>query len=243
MHLVIDIGNTAAKLGTFEGDKLLEVAYTNNDTLEALPEVANRYPIKAAIYSTTVDLSDEAMEKIAQLPFPCYKMTSTTPIPITCAYEQPETLGTDRVAAVVGAASIKQGVPLLVIDSGTCITFEFLDEHGCYQGGNISPGLEMRLKALNHFTSRLPLVMSIGPMPELGKDTKTAIRMGVKKGLQYEIEGYIEEFRRKYPNLLVFLTGGDDFSFDTNIKNLIFADRFLVLKGLNRILNYNNDKK
>lgn len=243
MHLAIDIGNTAAKLGAFKGEELLEVAYTNNNTLAALPEMAKRYPIKSAIYSTTVDLSDEAMEKIAQLPFPCLKMTSTTPIPITCAYEQPETLGTDRIAAVVGAASIKQGVPLLVIDSGTCITFEFLDEHGCYQGGNISPGLEMRLKALNHFTSRLPLVMSTGPMPELGKDTKTAIRLGVKKGLQYEIEGYIEEFRRKYPNLLVFLTGGDDFSFDTNIKNLIFADRFLVLKGLNRILNYNNDKK
>lgn len=242
MNLVIDIGNTMAKLAAFKGDELLEVAYTDNNRLSDLSKFAARHPFRQAIYSTVVNLSDEALEEIARLPFPCRKLTAETPVPVVNCYDTPETLGTDRIAAVIGAASVKPGVPLLVIDAGTCITYEFLDADGRYQGGNISPGLEMRLKALNHFTSRLPLVPLQGPLPDVGKDTKTAIRLGVSKGVQYEIEGYIEDFRKKYPRLLVFLTGGDDFSFDTNIKNLIFADRFLVLKGLNCILNYNNDE-
>ena len=242
MNLVIDIGNTTAKMAAFKGDELLEVAYTDNSRLSDLSKFAAHYPFKQAIYSTVVNLNDEALEEIARLPFPCRKLTAETPVPVVNCYDTPETLGTDRIAAVIGAAFVKPGVPLLVIDAGTCITYEFLDADGRYQGGNISPGLEMRLKALNHFTSRLPLVPLQGPLPDVGKDTKTAIRLGVSKGVQYEIEGYIEDFRKKYPRLLVFLTGGDDFSFDTNIKNLIFADRFLVLKGLNCILNYNNDE-
>lgn len=242
MNLVIDIGNTVAKLAAFRGDELVDVAYTDNGSLQKLPEFVCQYPFEKAIYSTVVDLSKEALRQIEMLSVPCQKLTWETPMPIKCGYHRPETLGSDRIAAVVGAAASKPGMPLLVIDAGTCITFEFIDEQGCYQGGNISPGLEMRLKALNHFTSRLPLVAAEGDLPEVGKDTETAIRLGVKKGLQYEIEGYIKDFWKKYPRLLVFLTGGDEFSFDTNIKNLIFADKFLVLKGLNRILNYDNDK-
>lgn len=242
MNLVIDIGNTVAKLAAFQGEELVEVTYTDNESLQKLPEFVSQYPFTKAIYSTVVDLNSEALKRIEALNIPCRKLTWDTPMPIKCGYQHPETLGSDRIAAVVGAAAMKPGVPLLVIDAGTCITFEFLDEQRCYQGGNISPGLEMRLKALNYFTSRLPLVSAQGRLPEVGKDTETAIRLGVKKGLQYEIEGYIKEFWKKYPRLLVFLTGGDEFSFDTNIKNLIFADKFLVLKGLNRILNYDNDK-
>ena len=129
-----------------------------------------------------------------------------------------------------------------MIDAGTCITYELLDAAGCYHGGNISPGLQMRFKALHQFTGKLPSVSAEGPLLEIGKDTETAIRAGVLKGIEYEITGYIMALKHKYPELLVFLTGGDDFSFDTNLKSIIFADRFLVLKGLNRILNYNNDR-
>ena len=100
----------------------------------------------------------------------------------------------------------------------------------------------MRFNALHQQTARLPQVSSEGRLLEMGKDTDSAIRSGVKNGMRYEIEGYIRTLKYKYPHLLVFLTGGDDFSFDTNLKSIIFADRFLVLKGLNRILNYNNDK-
>ena len=129
-----------------------------------------------------------------------------------------------------------------MIDAGTCITYEFVDAAGRYHGGNISPGVQMRFKALHELTGRLPLVSREGRRLPLGKDTDTAMREGVLKGMEYEISGYIMAMKHKYPELLVFLTGGDDFSFDTNLKSIIFADRFLVLKGLNRILNYNNDR-
>ncbi|MDR2860026.1 MAG: type III pantothenate kinase, partial [Mediterranea sp.] len=126
-----------------------------------------------------------------------------------------------------------------VIDAGTAITYEFIDAKGQYHGGNISPGMQMRFKALHHYTERLPLIQSDGDAPPVGVSTETAIRSGVLKGIEYEMMGYITKFRDKYPDLLVFLTGGDAFSFDTRVKSIIFADKFLVLKGLNRILNYN----
>ena len=146
------------------------------------------------------------------------------------------------MAAVVGAYEQFPGKDILVIDAGTCITYEFIDAAGRYHGGNISPGVQMRFKALHEFTGRLPLVCREGRRLSLGKDTDTAMREGVLKGMEYEISGYIMAMKHKYPELLVFLTGGDEFSFDTNLKSIIFADRFLVLKGLNRILNYNNDR-
>ena len=146
------------------------------------------------------------------------------------------------MAAVVGANEQFPGRDILVIDAGTCITYEFVDAAARYHGGNISPGLQMRFKALHQFTGRLPMVALEGRMVPMGKDTDTAIRAGVLKGIEYEISGYVTAMKHKYPELLVFLTGGDDFSFDTNLKSIIFADRFLVLKGLNRILNYNNDR-
>jgi type III pantothenate kinase len=146
----------------------------------------------------------------------------------------------DRLAAVIAANHLKPGKDLLVIDAGTCITYDFIDKDGRYHGGNISPGMQMRFKALNYFTNKLPLVASQGEIEFHGQTTETAIRSGVIYGIEHEISGYILQLQKNYPDLLVFLTGGDDFSFDTKLKSVIFADRFLVLKGLNRILEYND---
>ena len=242
MNLVIDIGNTVAKLAAFDGDTLLEVAYDSNQTLAQLPAFCRKYSFERAIVVTVIDLTNEADAQLSRLPFTLLWLNSTTPVPICNLYETPETLGYDRLAAVVAAQGQFPGRNLLVVDAGTCITYEFVDASGCYHGGNISPGMQMRFKALHHFTGKLPLVHPEGRMELMGKNTDTAMRAGVLKGIEYEIEGYIRMMRHKYPELLVFLTGGDDFSFDTNLKSIIFADRFLVLKGLNRILDYNNDK-
>ena len=141
---------------------------------------------------------------------------------------------------MVGAQLLQPGKDLLVIDAGTCLTYEFIDAQGNYHGGNIAPGKLMRFKALHSYTAKLPLIEAEGNIPELGYNTETAIRSGVIKGMEFEISGYITHLQKKYPELLVFLTGGDEFSFDTNLKNIIFADKFLVLKGLNRILEYND---
>ena len=241
LNLIIDIGNTIAKLAVFDGGGIVEVIHTDNESLSLLPDFVDKYKasISQAIVSTVVDLTERVESRLSSLPFYCLRMDSSTLLPIANLYETPETLGNDRLAAVVGANCMFPGRDILVIDAGTCITYDFVDASAQYHGGNISPGLAMRFKALNAFTSRLPLVESDGRLPECGKDTETAIRVGVMKGLEMEINGYISQYESKYPGLLFFLTGGDSFSFEVHSKNEIFADKFLVLKGLNRILEYN----
>ncbi|MEG1161952.1 MAG: type III pantothenate kinase [Bacteroides sp.] len=242
MNLIIDIGNTVAKMALFDGATMVDVVYDSNQSLNSLRELCSKYPVDKAIVATVIDLNESIINQLNSLDVPLLWLNSQTKLPVINLYETPDTLGGDRIAAAIGAYEQFPDKNILIIDAGTCITYEFIDAKGQYQGGNISPGLQMRFKALNQFTGRLPLIVREGRLLSIGKDTETAIRAGVVKGMEYEISGYIEAMKHKYPELLVFLTGGDDFSFDTNIKSIIFADRFLVLKGLNRILNYNNGR-
>lgn len=242
MNVVIDIGNTVAKVALFQGEELVCVEQDRNDSLERLDDFVSGVNLEKCIVASVVDVTQEVLQRILNLNIPVVWLDYLTPLPIKIAYETPHTLGVDRIAAVVAANFISPGRNILVIDAGTCITYEFIDASGVYHGGNISPGLHMRLKALHQYTAHLPLVEYAGRLLDLGKDTETAIRSGVMQGIKYEMEGYITSMKYKYPELLIFLTGGDEFSFDTSIKNIIFADRFLVLRGLNRILNYNNGR-
>ncbi|MBR5540768.1 MAG: type III pantothenate kinase [Bacteroides sp.] len=239
MNLIIDIGNSSAKLAVFAQGELKEVIRTSNQSLDELSSLCNRYTIQKAILSTVISLSDAIRQQLDLLPFPVLMFTHRTPVPIRNLYQTPQTLGMDRLAAAVGAYTQKPNTPTLVIDAGTCITYDFIDEYGQYQGGNISPGMDMRFKALHAYTDKLPMVSAEGETPSYGKSTETAIRSGVVKGIEHEICGYIYQLKKNYPSLLVFLTGGNEFSFDTNLKSGIFADGFLVLKGLNRILEDN----
>ncbi|NDV65573.1 type III pantothenate kinase [Bacteroides sp. 224] len=242
MNLIIDVGNNRVKAAVFEGTALVEHVNEKGHELLFLDDLCGNFAISNAIIATTIDLLPHTVERLNQkLPFLLW-LNDKTPLPIINLYETPQTLGPDRIAAAVGANDQYPGRNILVIDAGTAITYEFIDAEGRYQGGNISPGIQMRFKALNQYTGRLPLVNPEGRLLQIGKDTDTAIRAGVLKGVEYEIQGYITYLNHKYPDLLVFLTGGDQFSFDTNVKNIIFADSFLVLKGLNRILNFNNGK-
>ncbi len=240
VNLVIDIGNSVAKLALFDGPRLVDIYYDSNRSLSTLPYIVGRYTLERAILSSVVRLGETMERQLKALPCAVLRLDSTVPLPVRIRYQSPQTLGSDRIAAVVGAQGEQPGCDLLVVDAGTCLTYELVDAAGNYLGGNIAPGKLMRLKAMNAFTDKLPLVSPDGDVPALGYDTETAMRAGVVKGMEYEIQGYIMDLRRKYPELLVFLTGGDDFSFDTNLKNIIFADKFLVLKGLNRILEYND---
>lgn len=239
MNLIVDIGNTVAKLAVFDGDCVKEVAYTSNETLSGLNDFYKKYKVSKCIVSSVVDIKEEAVDNIKLLDVPVLEMSNKLKLPVNNLYSTPETLGSDRIAGVVGANYICPGKNILVIDAGTCITYDFIDSSNNYRGGNISPGIDMRFKSLSTFTSRLPLINDKGECPEIGYDTATAIRSGVICGTEFEVLGYISEMRNKYPGLLVFLTGGTVFSFDINPKNRIFADKFLVLKGLNRILEYN----
>ena len=240
MNLIIDIGNTSAKLAVFEKGDMKDMLRCSNRSLQGVETFCSRYPIQKGIISSVVSLTDEISHTIHALPFPIMEFTYQTPIPIKNLYKTPETLGMDRLAAVIAVQAMKPSCPILVIDAGTCITYDFIDEFGNYQGGNISPGVDMRFNALHHFTSKLPKVSPEGETPHYGQTTETAIRAGVMRGIEFEIEGYIRQLQKKYPPLFVFLTGGNGFSFDTNLKSTIFADGLLVLKGLNRILEYND---
>ena len=239
MNLIIDIGNTVAKLAVFDGDELIEVLRGSNHSLDCMRILCNKYKIDRCIIASVITLSNTIKRQLAAVTFPVLELNYKTPVPVTNNYKTPETLGMDRLAAVVGANYIKPQRNLLVIDAGTALTFEFIDEKAQYWGGNISPGIYTRFKALSACCDKLPLIEKNGETPEFGFNTETAIRTGVIKGIEFEIAGYISQMQKKYPDLLVFLTGGDKFSFDTNLKSIICADRFLVLKGLNRILNYN----
>ena len=240
VNLIIDIGNTSAKLAVFEQGEMKDILRCSNQSLQGLEAFCNRYPIRKGIICSVVSLTEVIRQAIHNLPFPVMEFTYQTPIPVKNLYKTPETLGMDRLAAVVAAQAMKPSCPILVIDAGTCITYDFMDEFGNYQGGNISPGLEMRFNALHHFTSKLPKISAEGETPPYGQTTETAIRAGVMRGIEFEIKGYISELQKNYPSLFVFLTGGNGFSFDTNLKSTIFADGLLVLKGLNRILEYND---
>ena len=190
--------------------------------------------------STVTDVHPDIINLLSSRLTEFILLDENTPLPICIEYKTPQTLGKDRIAAVVGAMQMQPGKDVLVIDAGTAITYDLLDATGCYRGGNISPGMTMRFKALNHYTKRLPLLDENGDIPVIGYDTETAIRSGVISGIIKEIDAYLDEYKLRYPDILFFLTGGHSFYFETRLKNSIFADENLVLKGLNEILNYQN---
>ena len=240
MHLIIDIGNTRGKLLAFDeqGNPKAE-AQTDGRTLEGLADFAQRNDCRQGIISSTIGLTQAAERQLCGLPFEVLRLTGKTPLPIRNLYRTPDTLGTDRLAAVVGAWTMQPRRNLLVVDCGTCITYDFIDSEGNYWGGNISPGLNMRLKALHEQTARLPLVSPSGETPDMGFDTDTAIRSGVIQGIRHEIEGYIRQMKEKYTQVSVFLTGGDTINLAFRSDCTIFADNFIVPRGLNQILVYN----
>ncbi len=227
----------------FRGDEPVDEIRGESGVLSGIDAFVAKHRFRCGIVGSVRDLTASEEASLGRLPFPILRLSPDTPVPITNRYRSPQTLGSDRLAAVIGASSLKPGKDLLIIDAGTCITYEVIDARGNYWGGNIAPGMQMRLRALHEFTARLPLVDAEGEVPGMGYDTETAIRSGVLRGMKYEIEGYIKSMRSKFPNLQVFLTGGDHINFDTNITNIIFSDKYIVPRGLNKILDYNLEMK
>lgn len=249
MNLTIDIGNTCTKLVAFDGIEPVEETRMDDGELFKLVEFCGKYHFERGIFSTVVRLSEDFKRQIEALPFSVMQLLpGVTPVPINNRYKTPLSLGADRLAAVVGGYCKSKEHDILIIDIGTCITYDFITSSGDYLGGNISPGPTMRLKALHSYTDLLPLVDRKGESPLLGYSTETAIRSGVMYGVEREIEGYIRDFLSKYPNLFVYLTGGVSLNLHISEKKCIFADKFIVPEGLNHILLYNealisNEKK
>ncbi len=253
MNLTIDIGNTRAKVVAFDGERIADHFCTGHD-LSGVKEFSARMGCQKGIFSTTARMTPEGNQVLGSLGFPMHQLTGNSPVPISVQYHTTETLGADRLAAIVGARTLLPEGHVLVIDSGTCLTYDFLDTDNHYLGGNIAPGLEMRLKAMHEHTAALPLIGREGEAPELGYDTATALRSGVVWGMKFEIEGYLTHFMQKYPGLSVFLTGGDvkklgiskeftNFASETVQRGTIMTDEFLVPRGLNKALEGLPDEK
>ena len=225
----------------FRGNEPVDEIRAESGVLSGLDAFVSKHRFRQGIVGAVRELTASEEEVLSGLQFPILRFLPDTPVPITNRYRTPETLGRDRLAAVIGASSLKPATDLLIIDAGTCITYEVIDARGNYWGGNIAPGMQMRLRALHEFTARLPLVEAEGEVPGMGYSTETAIRSGVLRGMKYEIEGYIKSMRSKFPHLQVFLTGGNRINFDEDIRNLVFTDKYIVPRGLNRILDYNEE--
>ena len=199
----------------------------------------DQYPLKNGILSTVIEAKRELIACLNSRLKRFFFLDERMRLPIDIRYQTPETLGKDRIAAAVGANFLQPEKDILVIDAGTAVTYEVLMASGIYLGGNISPGMTTRFRALNRFAKQLPLVSEKEDVPLLGSSTETAILAGVVNGMVYEMDGYIDELQKKYPGIYVFLTGGHSFYFEKRLKNTIFAVLNLVLIGLNRILEYN----
>lgn len=237
--ICFDQGNSATKAGVFFSDKLVEVISFENSDLSGFENILRKYPSSNCILSSVIETEDSIISRIRQLTAYFLLLSEKTLIPVTNNYNTPATLGKDRLAAIVGANALMPTKDILVIDAGTAITYDFIDSVGVYHGGNIAPGVDMRLKALHQFTRKLPLVEAFIETPLMGTDTATAINSGVINGIEFEIHGYINTLKIKYPELLIFLTGGSSIYFEEKFKNAIFVEKNLVLIGLNRILLYN----
>lgn len=245
MDLIIDIGNTQTKAAIFKDGKKLEwKLFPGQIGISDLKLFAKNLKIKSAILSSVADHSKD-IDNFLQKKFTFIELSNKTPLPIKNLYQTPGTLGKDRIANAVGAHSFYPGKNVLVIDAGTCIKYDFVNAKGQYQGGAISPGIDMRFKALHQFTSQLPSIKksSIINCPLIGKTTRDSILSGVQNGILLEITGAIKLYREKFKEVIIIFTGGDSRFFKTLIskKNRIFAGPDLTLLGLNAILNFNNE--
>jgi type III pantothenate kinase len=238
MNLVVDVGNTSTKLALYEKGKKIFFTRMNELSCEELEKELWGYKIKKAIISTVKNLpsfiTDLLFSNIADVHF----LSHNSNLPFKINVDTPEVLGTDRIAAVAGAYKLFAGENILIIDAGTAITFEFL--YGdIYEGGNISPGLDIRLKALNSFTGRLPLVAKSSDFSSPGKNTNDAILAGVITGVTYEINEYIRTFKKERKNSKVIISGGDSILLKERISFKTIYKPDIVIDGLNYILEYN----
>ncbi|MBS9767604.1 MAG: type III pantothenate kinase [Flavobacteriaceae bacterium] len=239
MNIVIDTGNTRTKIGVFNSNQLIHnEVIKEEESIENTLHIIEKYDCKNGIISC-VGKSKKNLIEVLSKRINLIEMSHLLKIPFHNLYETPQTLGVDRIALVAGACQELPNKNVLVIDVGTCITYDFINANNEYLGGGISPGIEMRYKALHHFTAKLPLLTQNDNSTLIGTTTHSSIHSGVINGVVNEIDGIIDQYNADFENLTVILTGGSGFFLAKRIKNTIFAKSFLLLKGLNKILTYN----
>ncbi|RLD45232.1 MAG: type III pantothenate kinase [Bacteroidetes bacterium] len=243
MKLVIDSGNTLVKLAVFNGSQIVELLKTPDLSIQTIAQLLDKYKnINSAIFSSVRENTQE-LENFLDQKVHFISLDGKTLLPYKNNYTTPETLGKDRIAAVAGAQNLFPTNNVLVIDAGTSITYDLLTSDGEYMGGGISPGMQMRFDALNTFTSKLPLIKAEydKDIALIGNSTSKAILSGVQNGVLQEVDGIIEEYKADFSPLKIVICGGDNKYFDKYLKNNIFAAPNLVLQGLIKILQFNEN--
>jgi len=239
MNLILDIGNTFIKLAIYANDEIVYYKRYEKLLVKDIQLLRKKYPFTQSIISTVRKSLPYVVQHL-QKNYHLILLSHKTKVPVKILYKTPHTLGLDRLAAVVGAVHQYPKKRILVIDIGTCMTYDYVDERLNYQGGNISPGIELRLQAMHHFTSSLPLVKRKNNEDVIGRSTKSAIQNGAIWGIKFEIERIIDYLTKKWGRLTVILTGGDAIYFGDLIESKIFVNPNLVLDGLNHILKQNH---
>ncbi len=246
MNLVIDQGNTFTKIGVFDKGNMIYSDSSENLDKTLLADVQSKFRIdKFIISSVQKNYIKEDVQLLLGIngKVDIHILNTESLLPIKLNYKTPQTLGKDRIAAMVGAYVLYGGNPILVIDAGTAITIDYVDEAGVFCGGNISPGIQTRFNALHQNTQKLPLLKMNPNSPFLGLTTDEAICSGVQNGVIFEVETYVNHFNCLNSSAKIILTGGDAYFFAKNLKNPIFVNLNLVQSGLNTILEYNAEKK
>jgi len=242
MNLVIDIGNTRTKFSVLNRGEIIITVPVDEFKPEHIDVLKREHSELNKVILCSTKNYPEALKVALQNNFQQFvELDANTPLPVENCYETKDTLGKDRIAAAVGAADLYADSNLLIIDAGTAITYDFVNEKKQYLGGNISPGIDMRFKALHQFTGKLPLVEKKESNQLYGTTTENAIRTGVQNGVVFEVDRTIDAFKEFYNNLKVIITGGNAEFFDNKLKNSFFVHFNLVALGLNRILEYNGE--
>ena len=246
--MVIDIGNTLTKTAVFQGNEVASFSSFEKISSDVLKELHSKNTSVKNIILSSVINHDKSIFEFFKKDFSFIELTNQTKLPIENLYQSKETLGKDRLACAVGANFLFRNQNVLAIDTGTCIKYDFVNSKNQYLGGGISPGIEMRFKALNQFTDKLPLLNYKSFDKLIGQNTDESILSGVMNGVKEEVKGIVERYKEQYPGVKVVCTGGymkfleKIFNISSNGNSNIFADSFLVLKGLNQILNFNEKK-
>jgi type III pantothenate kinase len=237
--LCFDFGNTRKKVAVFQDAEIKEVTVLPDDSVETIQALINRVKPAKSILSSVVD-HNTAIEEVLAAATKFHKLSHLTKLAFTTPVGKPETIGADRLALAAASVHFYPSSNNLVIGMGSCVTYNFINKYHEFVGGAISPGMEMRLKALNYYTAKLPLIKADSNVPLIGYDTNTNILTGVVLGLAKEIDGFIEAYRERFRNFNVLLTGGDIVYLASHLKNKIFADPDLIFKGLYAISEVNN---
>jgi len=242
MNLIIDIGNTRVKLAVYEENSCLnKLATLKEDFFKNVKKILKEYPeIIKGIISSVDFFSKEEENELKQLIKLTVVSISMT-LPYKNLYGSPKTLGHDRIALIAAAANQYKKENVLVIDAGTCITFDFLNSENEYLGGAISPGLTIRYEALHNLTAKLPLLKPIDSDFFIGNTTESSIHSGIINGVINEVDGVIRQYQSSYDDLTVILTGGDTNFLAKRLKSSIFANSNFLLEGLNHLLKINTD--